>query len=389
MSRVLHALEKGIRITGENADLGVDMLFGANQPSDADTDAAEVGSIYMRTNGELWQKKTAGTGVDKWERKAALSDLTSISFRGELIRAATGDTAPTTGSVIDLAANPFSDDQAPLLTAASFSVNDHIIFGVGATEKLMRVSVVSLPNITVVDAAAPLAANDNFVVQNYLPDSPADQESQALVHYDGSSIIKLADFNWSLATGISLSGAFSAIVGVVAGGDSVESAIAKLEGSLAALVTLSGVARGDANLGSFTGDIIPDGVAIKPALQSLETHIQTNGRTQASAVTTIVTLDSVLVDNVKASKWYVMARKTSNPSQVKAFEIFALHNGTPAADATLVDDTEYAKLKKGASFDLEVSVDLNGTGAAQTMRLRALSAEAGGVDIFAFREDVK
>ena len=389
MSRVLHALEKGIRITGENADLGVDVLFGANQPTDADTDAAEVGSIYMRTNGELWQKKTAGTGVDKWERKAALSDLTSISFRGELVRAATGDAAPISGSVINLSLTPFTDDQAPLLTAASFSVNDHIIFGVGATEKLMRVSVVSAPNITVVDAVAPLAINDNFVVQNFLPDSPADQKTQALVHYDGTNLVKLADFNWSLATGISLSGAFSAIVGIVAGGDSVETAISKLEGSLAALVSLTGVARGDTNLGVFSGSLIPDNQPIKPALQALESAIENGGRTNAAAVGSVTTLDSVLVDNVKASKWYVMARKTSNPSDVKAFELFALHNGTPAADATLVDDTEYAKLKKGATFDLTVTVDLNGTGASQTMRLRAASTEVGGVDIFAFREDVK
>jgi hypothetical protein len=192
-----------------------------------------------------------------------------------------------------------------------------------------------------------------------------------------------------LATGISLSGAFSAIVGIVAGGDSVETAISKLEGSLAALVTLSGVARGDTNLGSFTGSIIPDNQPIKPALQALESAIENGGRTTALAVGSVTTLDSVLVDNVKASKWYVMARKTSNPSDVKASEIFALHNGTPAADATQVDDTEYAKLKKGASFDLTVTVDINGTGAAQTMRLRAASTEVGGVDIFAFREDVK
>ena len=42
------------------------------------------------------------------------------------------------------------------------------------------------------------------------------------------------------------------------------------------LATLSGVAAGSTNLGTFTGDIITDDTTIKSALQDLETKIEAN-----------------------------------------------------------------------------------------------------------------
>jgi hypothetical protein len=54
----------------------------------------------------------------------------------------------------------------------------------------------------------------------------------------------------------------------------VQGALNELQGDIDDLVTLSGVAAGSEDLGSFTGDIIPDNQTIKEALQSLETEIE-------------------------------------------------------------------------------------------------------------------
>lgn len=87
MSRELWELEKGIKITSENSDSGVSILFGAGAPG-GDTgpqDAAEKGSIYMnQTNGFVYNKHTAGTGADKWDIHPQLSSAYA---------AATGDPA--------------------------------------------------------------------------------------------------------------------------------------------------------------------------------------------------------------------------------------------------------------------------------------------------------
>lgn len=56
--------------------------------------------------------------------------------------------------------------------------------------------------------------------------------------------------------------------------DEVDSDLDAVEQDVADLVTLSGVAANSVDLGSFTGDIIPDNSDVKEALQSLETAIE-------------------------------------------------------------------------------------------------------------------
>ncbi len=379
MSRVLYGIEKGIRLFGENSNTGVDFLFGSVIPGGTtDTDAAGVGSLYLQDNGQLYQKKTAGAGVDKWIRKATLEDLTAIKFRSEKVIAATTQVAPASGSVIDLTTNPLTGDEAPTLAAADFPVDSHIIFGVGGTPKLMRVSVSTAPNITVVDVTDPnddLSEGDNFIVESYLPDSPDGQEKQVLVHYTGGAIVKIADFNWSLADGISLNGSVVDRNGPVLGTDTVQVALEKLEGDAKDTATLSGVARGATDLGAFTGRAIQDNRKVKEALQDLETALE--ARSQAAGVTAQTTVDQVLVDDIKMAKWLVHAFEQATPANVKSMEVIATHNGTAAADATSVDNSIAGVLKLGGNFNLDISVDLSGAGAAQVMRLRAQSSTAG------------
>ena len=107
---------------------------------------------------------------------------------------------------------------------------------------------------------------------------------------------------------------------------------------------------------------------------------------QSPGVTAAVTLDSVLVDDVLACEWEVHAREDANPARVKVLKVLALHDGHSGADASNVDDTQFAKLKIG-NFNTQVSVDLDGTGAAQTMRLRVASSTAG-VTFSARRTDI-
>lgn len=379
MSRVLHGIEKGIRLFGENSNTGVDFLFGSVIPGGTtDTDAAGVGSLYLQDNGQLYQKKTAGAGVDKWIRKATLEDLTAIKFRSEKVIAATTQVAPASGAVINLVTNPLTGDDAPTLAAADFPVDSHIIFGVGGTPKLMRVSVSAAPNITVVDVTDPnddLAEGDNFIVESYLPDSPDGQEKQVLVHYTGGAIVKIADFNWALADGISLNGSVVDRNGPVLGTDTLQVATEKLEGDAKDTATLSGVARGATDLGAFTGRAIADNRKIKEALQDLETALE--ARSQATGVTAQATVDQVLVDNIKMAKWLVHAFEEATPANIKSMEVIAVHNGTNAADATSVDNSVAGVVKLGGNFNLDISVDLSGAGAAQVMRLRAQSSTAG------------
>lgn len=59
MNKVLHGIEKGIRLFKENSDeIFVDILFGQSIPGgdSGEQDEASIGSIYLKTTGEFFQK---------------------------------------------------------------------------------------------------------------------------------------------------------------------------------------------------------------------------------------------------------------------------------------------------------------------------------------------
>ena len=388
MSRELFELEKGLSIVAENADSGQSVLIGSAAPGGdaAEQDAALQGSLFLRDNGSLYIKKTAGTGTDKWVSLADNDDLSGIKFRSETVRAATGDVL--SAGVRDLVASPFSDDEGTLLAAADFNVGEYIIGGVGGTPTLFEVTAVSAPDITLTAPTGGdvLADGDRFVVRAYLPDSDGSQENQALVEYDSSTpeINKIGDIDWNFATGINLSSGYTAANGTVSSADSVESAIEKLDQNQKDLNTLSGVAQGDVDLGTFTGSIISDNVSNKVALQELEAEVESitlGDQFSVTSVSATTTLDSVLADHVMAAKWLVTCRLTATPNRVRSFEVYAQHNGHSAADATAADDTVYARLRNGASFNVQIAVDVSGAGAAQVMRLRIGSSTTIDVNV--------
>lgn len=415
MSRELFEVELGFAATDENSNITrYQLIHGSGAPG-GDTgpqDDAPIGSIYIDyTNGYLYQKRTDTNTVADWKRAATLDDVTGINMR--VAKVATTEAAIANDTNRNLTTTPFTDDEGTQLTAADFATGDLIVFDVDGIPVVKEVTVVSSPNIQVSDAGIDaLAANDLFLVLNYLADTPGDQEGAALALYDGTNFTKVGDVDWNFATGINLSSGYTPGSGDITPSDTVESAIQKLDGNVDDLTTTVGVSQGDTDmgtytgtiisdnqnakqniqeletdldavqtltgvaaestdLGTFTGSVISDNVDIKTAFQELETYVEGLGiaNVENEAVTTSAVLDSVLVDDVYAVKWLVHAVDEAN-NTVSAWEVWAGHDGEAAADAANVDDTVYAKLKIGGGVaGASISVDLNGTGASQAMRL--------------------
>lgn len=432
MARDFFRLEKGLHITGENSDAGIKVLFGSVAAgSIAEHDQAEQGSVYHRTNGELYLKTLTGTGEDKWIRTATLNDVTNIRWRDEKVVALTQQAAPISGATIDLAATPLSDDEAPFLTGADFTAGvSHILFGKGGTPKIMLVSVVAGDVITLVDAVTPLQNNFAYIVANYLPDSPDSQEKQAIVLFNGTDYVKIADFNWEFADGIKMAAGYTAGSGDPSSSDTVQTAIQKVDGNVDALNSAVGVAQGATNMGAYTGstiltdsvsakqniqelgteakalrdslgntagsssmgvytgDILTDNVTAKQNIQELSSYIEdSTKRTIATGVTTPVNLDSILVDGYEGAVWDVVAILESDRTRKQMLTIAATHNGTPTLDADATDDTVYSRLRVGATFSFNVDTILSGTGAAQVMALQVSASAA--VTVKAVRRVVK
>lgn len=381
MARELWGVEKGVKIYDVNSDANSDILAGQGAPGgDADAqDDASVGSIYQdRTNGFLYIKNEAGSGADKWIKIADISDTNNLGPRGQL-KVATND-AIVAGSR-DLVASPFADDDGTTLAAADFTIGDVVLGDADGTPALFEVTAISAPSVTFAAYTPALASGDFFLVEYYLPDPKDSQENAAVVHYTTDlGVAKTGDIDWQVANGINLSSGYASQNGNVAAGDDVELAISKLDGNQIDLTTLSGVAQGAEDLGTFTGDTIQDNRTNKEALQDLETALEDiEAQISDDAITTQTTVDSVLVDDCAAVEWEVYAREAASPANVQAFKVFATHDGTDSADASNVDDTLFAKLKIGSNFDLDIDVELSGTGASQEIQLNITSTD--GVDI--------
>lgn len=103
-----------------------------------------------------------------------------------------------------------------------------------------------------------------------------------------------------------------------------------------------------------------DGATIATLIEALELGPFT-------MVTTVAqTLDSLLVDNYGMAEWKVRAVKSDGTTFDRT--VRGEHNGLASADATL---TQSSAIGTGISSELtDITVDLNGVGVAQVMRLR-------------------
>lgn len=431
MSRELDGIELGLNIFETNGDLPASaILVGSGVPGAdaAEQDAAPVPSLYFRTGtSEIYRKIASANANADWEllNNTAIDQL---SWRNEKVRFATDDTLAA-GNV-DI--TTLTDNES--LVIGDITVGEYVIGDRDGVPALFEITALPGGNqVTLAAASQAIANNDTFIVQQYLPDSPGTQEVQAILHFPlaGAAGVKIGDVNFAIATGINLSPGYVAAVGNVVAGDTVEAAIAKLDGVNDSQDTLLGATQGDTDLGTFTGDIITDNNSVKGALQDLETELvdtrdnvddlialsglpenstdlgtftgatitdNTDVKTALQelelavenvsapsvgpadiAQNTPTVIDTVLVDEVQSVKWYVTAHDIGDPTKVQTLEITGLHNGHAGADAVQVKDIVNDKFRIGGNFNLQVDVVLAGSGAAQTMGLQIETSDADGI----------
>lgn len=404
MSRDVFDAELGYAISAENGDRQVYILSGTAVPDGTSGKQSEapIGSLYVRSGtGELYQKiANAGAPAD-YEINGAGVTLDQLSWRNEKVRFATNDTL--TAGTFDITTLTDNDD----MVIGDINVGEYAIGDLDGVPALFEITAKPAGNtITIAAAGQAIANNDTFMVQQYLPDV-SGQENLAIVHIPtaGSAGIKIADVDWSIATGIVLSGGYAAASGDVTAGDTVEAAIQKLDGVNDAQDSVLGVTQGDTNLGTFTGDIISDNGSVKAGMQELETELvdtrdnvddlitlsgvaenSTNlgaftapadflltatetiksalqkvadylfgiKVTQTTGVQASTVVDSVAHATYKRVQWIVEVFETATPANREGFVIDALTDGTS------VDDSKYAKLKLGGGIGAAAVVAING-----------------------------
>lgn len=216
-----------------------------------------------------------------------------------------------------------------------------------------------------------LADNDAFFVNNVYSDT-VQQRGGAIFQRQSGVWVKIADLDFETAASIgflSYSPPASGAVTDVAGSDSVQDAIGKLDTSVDNLIAQIGVARTDTNIGTLNGLSVIN-QTVKATIQTIIDR--TRYETSASNVTTAVTLDSVLVANIKTVEWIVQAAATGDSTKWYSSRILAVSDGTNGNTSN--NETNIVR-SNGGITGLSFTVDVSGT----DLRLRVSSTSAVNV----------
>ena len=404
------------------------MIAGVGAPSGAG-DSAEVGigSIYQDTaSGDLYIKQTAGAGAGNWIRLAGANEVSSsISWREPAVVIDTALTSVPSGT----AGNTTTVD------SETISDGDRVLFA-GITDP-------TGPNIYIYDQASGTFSEDanNETAGDSVYISSGTGAGK-VYNYNGTDWVLTnqtdLDEQGFIRSFVGKSGAGNELptysaTNYVTNGDSLETAVGKIDaqvstnaGAISQEVTdrtnadsaiqsevdqtQSGAGLNADGTYSANGsaNYISTATSLKGADNLLDAQLKTTqddldtletsfaaasskldrARTEstATAVTSASSVDTVLVDDVAACKWtvYCQGNATGDAAKKQVVEILSTHDGHANADATQTDFTVYSKLRIGTLSGLQFSVDVSGTGAAQTMRLRVSSTTA--VDVKATRE---
>ena len=385
MALVLFGVEGGIRGFSENADpndQSFEIIEGTAIPGgDAGPqDAAPLPSLYFRKGtSEVYRKIGTANSTADWEELGQSGvQIDELSWRNEKVCFATDDTL-SAGNV-DI--TTITDNEGMVI--GDVNVGEFAIGDRDGTPTLFEITAKPGGNdITLVAATQVIADNDTFMVQKYLPDSPAAQEGQAIVHFPlaAGPGVKVGDVNWNFADGIGLAATFTPANGVVSASDTVNSAIENLVAIQNDMLTALGISIGDTDMGTYGGDIISDNVNQVTVNSELEAAIEAISKKFSGTVpqSTPTVVDSVVVDNVQRATWIVTARDTANPNRTRSLRISAIHNGHAGADATGTPDRSVSERINEGNVNLQATATLTGAAGAQVMNLQLTTNEASGI----------
>lgn len=139
---------------------------------------------------------------------------------------------------------------------------------------------------------------------------------------------------------------------VILASNDVNSNIEALDEELASINAFVGKSAGNGSPDYTDTVYVADGDALVSAVNKLDAAIAASSK--QSALTNVTSLSALDAVEAVAAEWDVYVSETANPSRVRAFKVFAMHNGTN------VDSTIFATLSRGgqiSGFSATVTLD--------------------------------
>lgn len=385
MAQDVFNVSLGLGIDLDDGTIGGRVISGTGAPG-GDTglqDGVPIGSIYLRIDASssisaIYQKITNVGNVSDWLETPS-KDYVDAAIGGLSWR----DPALVRDNTLyaNIAAAELAANVADTVDGITIQAGDRLLF-TNLTTGNENVYIVSgaTTNWTFTEDIKPAEDGDAILIQE-----GTNADSQWV--YTGTVWVQFAN-----STSLAELGFIRAFIGknapgsetpvyssadVVTQNTNLENAIGELDASIGDRI--------------YTEDnFVTDGETLTQSIDSLDQAVAANSvvRTVVTGITTtFTTVDSLLVDDYQGAKWLVVAFSEGNPDRKRAFEIWAINDGTAVADATEVDFNRYSRLRTGPIPGLDFDVIVSGTGVAQVMELQARANAA--ITVHATRLDVE
>jgi hypothetical protein len=343
MGLSLFQIKKGLNIDGLSQ-----VLPGSGVPGAAgDTAAAPKGSVYLDSaNGQLYVKKTAGSGTDKWVRIQDKGDMDAamqgISWREPVkvrVNTAYADLAAATTAM-----------NTGTLDGQTIVANDRILFDniTGANKNVFVVTGTPGSGATLVEDANALTKGDTVYVN-------AGTDAGKTFNYNGTVWVQqggassteigyLKTFVGKSADGNEMPDYSSN--NVVTDGNSLEAAIGEIDSKIGQVYV--------------TPNFINNGDTVSNNLATLDSQVfmarkYVNLFAGGGTVTVVDSMQAQSGDYCIALEWSLVVKLQSDTSRLWAAKVFAVQNGT-AVDFNIASILGIGTAIPG----LDVSVDISG-----------------------------
>ena len=364
MGLSLFQIKKGINVDGVSH-----VLTGSGAPGAAgDPSLAPVGSLYLDTTGQMYIKKTAGVGTDKWLRIQDKSDM-DAALHGLSWREPAKVHVTTTYADVAAAETAMNTGT---LDGQTIVANDRILFtGItGANQNVFIVTGTPGSSATLVEDTNTATKGDSLYVQ-------AGTEGGKQFTYNGTIWVQQGAAS---STEIAYLQAFAGKSGdgntlpaydnnnVVADGDNLEVAISKIDGALGTVEAGSAFINPADTVGQNLSTLDYQASLAHASTQSINVG--------AGTVATVSSIDTAGTTTVLGVEWTVVAQLHSDATRRWMGKVMALVNGTS------FDSNISGVLTLGTAIPgLDVSVDMTGT----VIKLTANSTSGSPVDVYATR----
>ncbi|MBF0339471.1 MAG: hypothetical protein HQL95_00730 [Magnetococcales bacterium] len=161
-------------------------------------------------------------------------------------------------------------------------------------------------------------------------------------------------------------------------GASLNDGISQLDREVGYLLSFIGKGVGNEAPAYLTTKIVGQGTSLETAISALDDRLGLVSReSSATAVTSQVTADSILMEQELAAEWIIHAREVAHPGNVYVTRVVAAHNASIGVAATAATFNESAIIELGKpinGFEITMDVEVSGALNVRTMRLRMASA---------------